>query len=156
MDKARPRAASVPAFDRAQFLFSKQRSFAMWHRKILKDVFADGVEFQRHCISASYNSSLVLYIMYSVGLNAPLKRGRRCFFHVFKKANAKANAPLKPERRAKSQFECPPNAPLNAPPVGPLLGTCFVKKMKKGGSRQVLKSSSKKHSKWVPNRGGYF
>ena len=53
--------------------------------------------------------------MYSVGLNAPLKRGRRCFFHTLAKANAKANAPLKPERRAKSQNECPPNAPLNAP-----------------------------------------
>ena len=58
---------------------------------------------------------LVLYIMYSVGSNAPLKRGRRCFFKFLTKANAKANAPLKPERRAKSQNECPPNAPLNAP-----------------------------------------
>ena len=59
--------------------------------------------------------------MYSVGLNAPLKCGRRCFFHTLAKANAKANAPLKPERRAKSQNECPPNAPLNAPLAGSLL-----------------------------------
>ena len=59
--------------------------------------------------------------MYSVGLNAPLNCGRRCFFHTLAKANAKANAPLKPERRAKSQNECPPNAPLNAPPAGSLL-----------------------------------
>ena len=66
--------------------------------------------------SRSCPGPLVLYIVYSVGLNAPLKRGRRCFFHTLAKANAKANAPLKPERRAKSQNECPPNAPLNAPP----------------------------------------
>ena len=43
------------------------------------------------------------------------------FFHTHAKANAKTNAPLKPERRAKSQNECPPNAPLNAPHVGSLL-----------------------------------
>ena len=33
--------------------------------------------------------------MYSVGLNAPLKRGRRCFSHTLAKANAKANTNAK-------------------------------------------------------------
>ena len=37
-----------------------------------------------------------------------------------------------------------------------LLGTCFVKKTKKGGSRKGLKISPKKRSKWVPNKGGFF
>ena len=36
------------------------------------------------------------------------------------------------------------------------MGTCFHRKTKKGGSRKVLKISPKKHSKWVPNRGGFF
>ena len=37
------------------------------------------------------------------------------------------------------------------PRFGPILGTCFPKKTKKGGSRKVLKITPKKHSKWVPN-----
>ena len=36
------------------------------------------------------------------------------------------------------------------------MGTCFVKKTKKGGSRKDLKINPKKRSKWVPNRGGVF
>ena len=39
------------------------------------------------------------------------------------------------------------------PCFGPILGTSFVKKAKKGGSRKVLKITPKKHSKWV-NKGG--
>ena len=42
------------------------------------------------------------------------------------------------------------------PHFGPILGTCFVKKTKKGGSRKVLKISPPKHSKWVPNWGVLF
>ena len=34
--------------------------------------------------------------------------------------------------------------------------TEFLTKNKKSGSRKVPKITPKKHSKWVPNRGGYF
>ena len=47
-------------------------------------------------------------------------------------------------------------APQKGTHVGPILGTCFVKKTKKGGSRNVLKISSKKHSKRVPYRRGVY
>ena len=36
------------------------------------------------------------------------------------------------------------------PHFGVILGTYFAKKTKKWGSRKVLKTTPKKHSKWVP------